>query len=114
VAYKDLREFIARLEKAGELKRISVEVDPVLEITEVTQRVTRAEGPALLFEHPKGSKFPVLINALGSQKRILMALEVNGYEEVAERIRGFLDMQAPINSRCCRNWPNSAHFSRRR
>ena len=95
VAYKDLREFIARLEKAGELKRISAEVDPVLEITEITQRVTRAEGPALLFERPKGSKFPVLINTLGSQKRLLMALEVESYEEVADRIRGFLDMQAP-------------------
>ncbi len=95
MAYKDLREFIARLEKAGELKRISAEVDPVLEITEITQRVTRAEGPALLFERPKGSKFPVLINTLGSEKRLLMALEVDSYEEVADRIRGFLDMQAP-------------------
>jgi 4-hydroxy-3-polyprenylbenzoate decarboxylase len=95
VAYKDLREFIARLEKAGELKRIPAEVDPVLEITEVTQRVTRAKGPALLFERPKGSKYPLLINTLGSQKRLLMALEVESYEEVAERIRGFLDMQAP-------------------
>jgi len=95
VAYKDLREFIARLEKAGELKRISAEVDPVLEITEITQRVTRAEGPALLFERAKGSKYPVLINSLGSEKRLLMALEVGSYEEVAGRIRGFLDMQAP-------------------
>jgi 4-hydroxy-3-polyprenylbenzoate decarboxylase len=95
VAYKDLREFIAKLEKAGELRRISAEVDPVLEITEVTQRVTRAKGPALLFERAKGSKFPVLINSLGSQKRMLMALDVASYEEVADRIRGFLDMQAP-------------------
>jgi 4-hydroxy-3-polyprenylbenzoate decarboxylase len=95
VAYKDLREFIARLEKAGELKRISAEVDPVLEITEVTQRVTRAEGPALLFEHPKGSRVPLLINMLGSEKRMRLALEVENYEEVAQRIRGFLDMQAP-------------------
>ena len=67
MAYKDLREFIARLEKAGELKRISAEVDPVLEITEITQRVTRAGGPALLFERPKGSKVPLLINMLGQR-----------------------------------------------
>ena len=95
VAYKDLREFVKRLEKSGELKRISAEVDPVLEITEITHRVTRAGGPALLFERPKGSRIPLLINALGSERRIQLALEVDSFEEVAERIRGFLDMQAP-------------------
>ena len=95
VAYKDLREFVKRLEKSGELKRISAEVDPVLEITEITQRVTRAGGPALLFEHPKGSRIPLLINALGSERRIQLALEIDSFEEVAERIRGFLDVQAP-------------------
>src|SRR5579862_5364021 len=95
VAYKDLREFIARLEKAGELKRITAEVDPVLEITEITQRVTRAGGPALLFERPKGSRSPLLINMLGSDRRILMALEVEALADVSDRIRGFLDVQAP-------------------
>ncbi len=95
MAYKDLREFIARLEKSGELKRISAEVDPVLEITEITQRVTRAGGPALLFERPKGSKVPLLINSLGSLRRMHLALEVESFDEVADRIRGFLDMQAP-------------------
>lgn len=95
VAYKDLREFVKRLEKSGELKRISAEVDPVLEITEITKRVTRAGGPALLFEHPKGSRIPLLINALGSERRIQLALEIDSFEEVAERIRGFLDVQAP-------------------
>ena len=95
MAYKDLREFIARLEKAGELKRISAEVDPVLEIPEITQRVTRAVGPALLFERPKGSKHPLLINMLGSEKRIRMALEVDRLEEVADRIRSFIDVQVP-------------------
>ena len=95
MAYKDLREFVKRLEKSGELKRISAEVDPVLEITEITHRVTRAGGPALLFEHPKGSRVPLLINALGSERRIQLALEIDSFEEVAERIRGFLDVQAP-------------------
>jgi len=73
VAYADLREFVKRLEKEGELKRIRAEVDPVLEIAEVTQRVARAAGrpansvgPALLFEKPKGSRYPLLINAFGS------------------------------------------------
>jgi 4-hydroxy-3-polyprenylbenzoate decarboxylase len=95
VAYKDLREFIKRLEAAGELKRISAEIDPVLEITEITQRVTRAGGPALLFERPTGSHIPLLTNMLGSERRINLALESTSLDEVAGRIRGFLDMQAP-------------------
>jgi len=95
VPYRDLREFIQRLDKEGELKRISAEVDPVLEITEITHRVTRAGGPALLFERPKGSKHPLLINMLGSERRVNLALEVHALDEVAARIRGFLDMQVP-------------------
>src|SRR5437899_8133213 len=77
VAYADLREFVRKLEKEGELKRIRAEVDPVLEIAEVTQRVARAAGrqpnsagPALLFEKPKGSRHPLLINAFGSVRRM--------------------------------------------
>jgi 4-hydroxy-3-polyprenylbenzoate decarboxylase len=95
VAYRDLREFVKRLEAAGELKRIKAEVDPVLEVTEITQRVTRSGGPALLFERPKGSRVPLLINLLGSERRINMALEVESLGEVAARIRGFLDVHAP-------------------
>ncbi len=95
MAYRDLRDFIHRLEKEGELKRISVEVDPVLEIAEITDRVTRAGGPALLFERPKGSRIPLLINMLGSERRMNLALEVERVEEVAERIRSFLDLQSP-------------------
>ena len=95
MAYKDLREFISRLEKEGELRRITAEVDPVLEITEITGRVTRAGGPALLFERPKGAQIPVLINMLGSERRMNLALEVAHVEEVGARIRGFLDLQSP-------------------
>jgi len=95
VAYRDLREFAQRLEKEGELKRIGAEVDPVLEITEITDRVTRAGGPALLFERPKGSKYPLLINAFGSERRMNLALDVKSLEDVAARIRGILDMQSP-------------------
>jgi 4-hydroxy-3-polyprenylbenzoate decarboxylase len=95
VAYRDLREFLARLEREGELKRISAEVDPVLEIAEITDRVTKAGGPALLFEHPKGSKVPVAINLLGSHRRINLALEVGDVEEVAGRIRGLFALEPP-------------------
>lgn len=95
MAYRDLREFIRLLEKENELKRIAAEVDPVLEITEITDRITKAGGPALLFEKPKGSRFPVLINMLGSQRRMNLALEVDDVQEVADRIRSFVDFQSP-------------------
>ncbi len=95
MAYRDLREFVQKLEREGELKRIRTEVDPVLEITEITHRVTRSAGPALLFERPKGSAHPLLINMLGSERRINLALEVDSLEDIAARIRGFLDMQSP-------------------
>ena len=95
MAYRDLREFVKKLEKEGELKRIGAEVDPVLEITEITDRVTRAGGPALLFEKPKGSRCPVLSNALGGHRRMNLAFGVENLEEIADRIRGFLDMQSP-------------------
>ncbi|NDQ58859.1 MAG: menaquinone biosynthesis decarboxylase [Acidipila sp.] len=95
MAYRDLRAFIEKLEKEGELKRISVEVDPVLEIAEITDRVTRAGGPALLFEKPKGSNVPVLINMLGSKRRIELALEVDSVDDIAARIKGYLDFQSP-------------------
>jgi len=96
LAYRDLREFIARLEKEGELKRVSAEVDPVLEVTEVAQRVLRAGGPALLFEHPKGfPNIPLAINLVASERRMNMALEVESADEIAERIRAFVDFQSP-------------------
>ncbi|HEV2341006.1 MAG TPA: menaquinone biosynthesis decarboxylase [Candidatus Acidoferrales bacterium] len=90
-----MRDFLSRLEREGELHRITVEVDPVLEITEITDRVTKAGGPALLFEHPKGSRIPVVINLLGSHRRTNLALEVSDIEEVAQRVRSFLDVQTP-------------------
>ncbi len=95
LGYRDLREFVERLEKEGELVRIGAEADPVLEITEITDRVTKAGGPALLFERPRGSKVPLLINAMGSERRVNLALEVDSLEEVAGRIRSFLDQQTP-------------------
>ncbi|MBS0328894.1 MAG: 4-hydroxy-3-polyprenylbenzoate decarboxylase [Proteobacteria bacterium] len=72
--YHDLRDFIAQLEKMGELKRIAVEVDPKLEMTEIADRVLRAGGPALLFEKPKGHTMPVLANLFGTVKRVALGM----------------------------------------
>jgi 4-hydroxy-3-polyprenylbenzoate decarboxylase len=95
VAYQDLGEFLAKLEKERELVRITAEVDPVLEITEITDRTTKAGGPALLFERPKGSSVPVVTNLVGSERRMNLALEVDHIEEVAARVHSFLDVQSP-------------------
>lgn len=95
MGFRDLREFVARLEREGELKRITAEVDPVLEITEITDRVTKGGGPALLFEHPKSSRVPLAINLLGSHRRMNLALGVDHLDEVANRVRSFLDVQTP-------------------
>ena len=72
--YNDLRDFIDQLEKLGELKRISVEVDPHLEMTEICDRTLRAGGPALLFENPKGYDMPVLANLFGTPKRVALGM----------------------------------------
>src|SRR3984893_16907935 len=95
MAYQDLREFIRALEKNNELKRISVEVDPILEIAEFADRAVKQGGPALLFEKPRGYNIPVLINSFASMRKMEIALEVASVEEVAERIVGFLEMQMP-------------------
>jgi 4-hydroxy-3-polyprenylbenzoate decarboxylase len=95
MSYRDLREFIRALEKNGELKRVPIEVDPVLEITEFADRSVKRNGPALLFERPKGSTVPVLINAFASMRRMELALEVSSVEEVAARISEYLEMQMP-------------------
>ena len=94
MAYADLRDFIRALEKHGELKRIPFEVDPYLEITEFADRSVKNGGPALLFEKPKGSSVPVLINAFASEKRMEIALEATG-DNVAARISEFLQMRMP-------------------
>jgi len=90
LAFKDLREFVEFLEEKGELKRIRTEVDPILEITEITDRISKRNGPALLFENVKGSKSPVLINTLGSFDRMSWSLGVNNLDEIAERIRSMM------------------------
>ncbi|HEU5453425.1 MAG TPA: UbiD family decarboxylase [Terriglobales bacterium] len=105
MAYNDLREWIAALDKAGELKRVRAEVDPVLEITEITDRVSkregahapsRAGGPALLFENVKGHPgAKVLINQFGSARRMNLALGVESLDEIADRLRLFMDVKSP-------------------
>ncbi|WP_456406426.1 4-hydroxy-3-polyprenylbenzoate decarboxylase, partial [Thiolapillus sp.] len=72
--YQDLRDFISQLEQQGELRRITAEVDPVLEMTEISDRVLRAGGPALLFENPKGYGVPVLTNLFGTTRRVAMGM----------------------------------------
>ena len=88
--YKDLRDFIKQLEKQGELKRITAEVDPYLEMTEICDRVLKQEGPALLFENPKGSNIPVLANLFGTPHRVAMGM---GAESVTE-LRGIGELLA--------------------
>ncbi len=95
MAYEDLREFLRALEKRDELKRVTAEVDPILEITEVADRAVKKGGPALLFERPKGCDIPVAINLLGSRRRMELALEVDSISEVAGRISEYLEMKTP-------------------
>ena len=95
MAYSDLREFIRALEKNHELKRIPFEVDPYLEITEFADRAVKGGGPALLFEKPKGSNVPVLINAFASKRKMELALEVDSVDEIAARISEYLEMRMP-------------------
>ncbi len=103
MAYDDLRQWIKVLDKAGELKRVREEVDPILEIAEITDRASKASkrgrkpgGPALLFERVKG--YPgssVLMNQFGSDRRMRMALEVDSLDEIAGRIRAFMEIKSP-------------------
>src|SRR5512140_1890922 len=104
MAYDDIRQWIDALDRAGELKRVKAEVDPILEITEIADRVSKwgerngkgPGGPALLFENVKGYKgAQVLINQFCSERRMNMALGTKSFDEVADRIRQFMDVQSP-------------------
>ena len=97
MAFKDLREFINLLEKKGELIRVTAEVDPVLEITEVADRTLRSNGPALLFENPKGHSIPLLANLFGSTKRIALAMgqeDISGLRDIG-KLLAFLKEPSP-------------------
>ncbi|MCL5935104.1 MAG: menaquinone biosynthesis decarboxylase [Firmicutes bacterium] len=92
MGYTDLQDFIRILEKKKLLKRIKVQVDPELEITEIADRVVKAGGPALLFENVKGSEFPLLINTFGSYERMCLALEADQLDDIGKNILEYLDV----------------------
>ena len=95
--YRDLRDFIAQLEKSGDLKRIEQRIDPDLEITEICDRVLRAGGPALLFEHPGDSEIPLLANLFGTEQRVAQALGEENSASLREigKLLAFLKEPAP-------------------
>lgn len=93
--YNSLDEFVDALDRAGELHRVAAEVDPRLEIAEISDRIVKRGGPALLFERVKGSAFPVLTNQFGSRKRMAMALGVDNLDDAGDRIRKLLDVSLP-------------------
>ena len=95
MALSDLQEFVAALERDGELVRVSAPVDPHLEITGIVQRVVREHGPALLFENPTRGTMPLLINAFGTEKRMARALGVGRLDEIGERIGELLKPELP-------------------
>src|SRR5919112_728354 len=92
---RDLREWIALLEREGELVRVSAEVDPDLEVTEIVDRAVKAGGPALLFEKPKGSEHPLLVNQFGTERRMCLALGVERLDDAGAKLAEVLEMQPP-------------------
>ncbi len=95
MAYQDLQAFVKVLEKKGELVRIKERVSPHLEITEITDRVCKRHGPALLFENVEGSSMPVLMNAFGSFRRMSLALEVPNLDALGHEVVDFIEAEAP-------------------
>ncbi len=96
--YKDLRDFLQHLESCGELQRISQQIDPCLEITEVCDRTLRAGGPALLFENPKGSKIPLLGNLFGTVRRVAMGMgaeSIDALRKVGELLAFLKEPEPP-------------------
>jgi 4-hydroxy-3-polyprenylbenzoate decarboxylase len=92
---RDLRDWIALLEREGELVRVSAEVDPKLEVTEIVDRTVRAGGPALLFENPTGAQHALLINQFGTEKRMCLAFGVESLDEIGAKLGDILEMQPP-------------------
>ena len=92
---ENMRDWIARLRAAGELHEITAEVDPHLEITEITDRVTKERGPALLFSNVRGTSMPVITNQFGSDRRLAMAFGVDDIDEVGARITDLFELAKP-------------------
>src|SRR3954466_3180760 len=96
--YRDLRDFIGQLENQGELSRITAPVSPNLEMTEICDRVLKAQGPALLFEQPKGHSIPVLANLFGTPKRVAMGMgedSVSALREVGKLLAYLKEPEPP-------------------
>ena len=93
--FQNLSEFIESLRRQKELSEISVEVDPLLEVSEIYDRVVKQEGTALLFHKIKGSSFPLAINLFGSSRRMNLALGVHDLKEIGQRIERFLELKVP-------------------
>src|SRR3982751_4505968 len=91
----DLRSWIALLERGGELVRVSAEVDPQLEVTEIVDRTVKAGGPALLFENPRGAQHPLLINQFGTERRMCLAFGVDRLDDIGAQLAELLELQPP-------------------
>ena len=91
----DLRSWIDLLKREGELVEVEAEVDPYLEITEITDRVVKGGGPALLFRNVKGSERPLLINQFGTERRMCLAFGEESLDAVARKLEDVLEMQPP-------------------
>ena len=112
MGYRHLQEFIARLEQAGELVRLKEPVSPFLTITEITDRVCKRGGPALLFENVPGYEMPVLMNAFGSMARMSLALEVDSLDAIAAEILSFLEAEADTLMKKLQLLPKLARLGR--
>src|ERR1700712_5685466 len=95
MAYESLGAFVRALRQAGELVTVEAAVDPRLEIAEITDRVVKAGGPALLFTNVRGSRFPVLTNQFGTEKRAALAVGARSLREAEDRLRRTIDLALP-------------------
>jgi 4-hydroxy-3-polyprenylbenzoate decarboxylase len=93
MAYHDLQSFLKELEACNELKKIDIPVSTELEMTEIADRVSKENGPALLFQNAKGFDYPVIMNAMGSEKRMSMALGVNSLDDIGSEIADYLNFE---------------------
>ena len=95
MAYADLRSFLRDLDSRGELRHVQAPVDPYLEVTEIVGRVVKDQGPALVFDNPVGSSYPIVINVFGTMRRMAMALGVESLDDIGERIGELIKPELP-------------------
>ena len=99
MAYRDLQSFLKKLEACKELKKIEIPVSTELEMTEIVDRISKARGPALLFQHAKGFAYPVVMNVMGSEKRMSMALGVSNPDDIGAEIAEYLNFERYLSVR---------------